>query len=87
MEMFQAFWRKGLGRGAEDLFKLAAEVSVCREFELSSDRFIGATSSNEVFGEAALQFAQPVAWGAAQMFLEEGLELALGYGAKAGHLG
>jgi hypothetical protein len=78
---------KALRRSSKDFFEFTAEMGFISELQLVGSGFVGVTLSDEVFSEAALEFAEPVAWSTAQMLAEQPLELTFGNGAQRSHLG
>jgi len=64
---------EGLGRGAEYLLELAAEVGFTGELQLGGGGFVGVTLGDKLPGEAALQIAQPSAGSTTQVLSEKPL--------------
>ena len=78
---------EALRRSAIDLFEFAAEMRFISELQFVRGRFVGVALGNEVFGQTALQFAQPMAGSATKVLPEQPLQLTLGNGAKRRHFG
>src|SRR5487761_2611113 len=78
---------EGLRRRSEHLLELTTEMRSVGKFELRGRGFGGVTLGDEVFGQAALEFAEPAARGALNVLLEEALQLPFGNGAERGHAG
>ena len=80
-------WGEALRRSAVDLFEFAAEMRFISELQLVGGRFVRVALGDQVFGQAALQFAQPMAGSATKVLAEQALQLTLGNGTKRRHFG
>src|SRR5437899_11032059 len=77
--------RKALGGSAKGFFEFATEVGLAGEFQFRGNDLVGMPLNDELFSKLALQISKPATRSAMEVFLEETLQLALGYGTERGH--
>ena len=78
---------KRLRRCAKDLLELSTKMGFGRKIHFGCGSLARITLRNELLGQAALQFPQPLTGRAFQVLLEYPLQVTFGHGAKRRHFG
>ena len=87
LELAAVWRRETLWRGSKNLLKLATEMGFVGKLQSIGSSFVGVSLGDEIFGQSALEFAEPMTGRAMQMPAKEPLQLPLGNGAQGSHLG